>query len=80
MLKNDSIGQIKFCMLYESKKLTVSFEDGTAQSKLTSDIRSICDGYFDHPSYLCLNGRPVVVLYITRQIYVWPRFWLSCFG
>eukprot|EP00978_Attheya_sp_CCMP212_P019101 scaffold53096_cov53-Attheya_sp.AAC.1 len=66
ILKADNIGQIKFCMLYESMKLTGSFEDGTAQSKLTSDIRSIRDEYFDHPSYLCLNGRPVIVLYITR--------------
>ena len=69
MLKADNIGQIKFCMLYESKKLTGSFEDGTAQSKLTSDIRSIRDDYFDHPSYLRLNGRPVVVLYIPRATF-----------
>jgi hypothetical protein len=69
MLKADSIGQIKFCMLYESKRLTGSFEDGTAQSKLTSDLRSIRDDYFNHPSYLHLNGRPVIVLYITRATF-----------
>ena len=66
MLLADSIGKIKFCMLYESKSLSGSFEDGTAQSKLTSDLRSIRNDYFDHPSYLRLNGRPVIVLYITR--------------
>jgi hypothetical protein len=70
MLQANNIDQILFCMLYESKVLEgASFVDGTAQAMLLTHFQSMQKDYFTHPSYLRLNGRPVVVLYITRTIF-----------
>ena len=67
MLQASNIDQMKFCMLFESMMLKeTSFHNGTSQAKMLYELQLIKDNYFDHPSYFRINGRPVVVLYITR--------------
>ena len=68
MLRAKNLNQIKFCILYESKILpTRNFADARALNALIRDLKLIRDEYFGHPQYLRVNGRPVVVLYITRS-------------
>jgi glycoprotein endo-alpha-1,2-mannosidase len=67
MLQASNMDQMKFCMLFESMILKeTSFLNGTSQEKMLYELQRIKDEYFDHPSYFRINGRPVVVLYITR--------------
>jgi hypothetical protein len=75
MLRAKNIDKIKFCMLYESMDalpVQANFGDGTlAIDKFTSDMLFFRDTYFGHPSYLHINGRPVVYVYVTR---FWKNF------
>ncbi len=34
-----------------------------------SDIQYICSEYFDHPNYYKIDGRPVLVVYVTRKLH-----------
>lgn len=71
-LKARNLGDIKFCLLYESQGLafhpglgTVNFGGATVEEFLRH-FDTIADRYFSNPSYLRIDGRPVVMLYITR--------------
>lgn len=71
-MKARNLRDIKFCLLYESQGLafhpglgTVNFGGATVQEFL-SHFETIADRYFSNPSYLRIDGRPVVMLYITR--------------
>jgi len=69
MLNAPSIDKIKFCMLYESVILDDrgSWRDGSKEEALYRDLKVIVDEFVDHPSYLKINGRPVIIWYITRS-------------
>lgn len=75
MLKAKNIDQIKFTMVYESKgalPVEGDFANGTqALDQFVSDMIFFRDTYFGHPSYLYINGRPVVYVYLTRY---WKNF------
>lgn len=71
-LKTENINDIKFCIFYETWSL--NFQPGFAKTtfnddvieKFVEDIREIADNFFSHPSYLKVQGRPVIVLYLAR--------------
>ena len=72
-LKASNIDKIKFTMLYESIiafPTGIDFANG-AMDKFVSDMIFFNETYFDHPSYLHINGRPVVYVYLTRS---WKNF------
>ena len=75
MLNAKNIDKIKFCMVYESMgalPVESNFANGTlALDKFISDMIYFRDSYFNHSSYLHINGRPVVYVYITRY---WKNF------
>jgi len=43
--------------------------DAETTDRFVSDMVTIARRYFAHPSYLRIDGRPVVILYITRMVY-----------
>jgi glycoprotein endo-alpha-1,2-mannosidase len=74
LLRASNIGDIKFCIFYETSDLgdggdgnRVVF-DAPTKDRFVSDMVAIAHRYFAHPSYLRIGGRPVVLLYITRQV------------
>ena len=77
MMQARNIDQIKFTMLYESKgalpeEVDGDFANGTlALDTFIEDMIYFRDTYFHHPSYLHINGRPVVYIYLTRY---WKNF------
>jgi hypothetical protein len=75
MMNARNLNQIKFCMLYETKILDDrgSWYDGSKEKSLLDDLRVIRDEFFDHPSYLKINGRPVIIFYITRSRMKWQE-------
>ncbi|MGH9018977.1 MAG: glycoside hydrolase family 99-like domain-containing protein, partial [Acidimicrobiales bacterium] len=73
-LRAKNIGDIKFCMLYETWDL--GFDAGNESTPVTpqlearfdADLVTFAHRYFANPSYLRIRGRPVVVLYLTRTL------------
>lgn len=77
LLGASNIHKIKFAIFYESKILrdendVIDFKNrDTTMKLLLGDMAYIRDNYFGHPSYLRIDNRPVVQLYITRR---WENF------
>jgi len=69
MINAPSLNKMKFAMLYESAILDGrgSWRDGSKEEALYQDLKVIRDEFFNHPSYLKINGRPVIIFYITRS-------------
>lgn len=69
-LAADLINEIKFSIFYETlgtlKWTGVDFDDRANINRLIADFKYIAEEYFDHPSYLKIDGRPVVSIYLTR--------------
>lgn len=73
-LRADNLHDIKFCILYETWDLGF---DGAHESTPVDprmelyfdlDLLSFARTYFSNPSYLRIDGRPVLVLYLTRTL------------
>ena len=75
MMNANNFRQIDFFMLYESKILEGrgSWRDGTKEALFLDHLKIIRDDYFDQPNYLRINGRPVIMLYITRSQFQWQN-------
>lgn len=68
--KARNIDDIKFCIFYETSGLglvndQIVFNPDRGR-KMVSDFNYLAQTYFSHPSYLKVNGRPVVIIYLTR--------------
>jgi hypothetical protein len=73
-LRASNIDSIRFCMFYESSALGDQGENGivfdaATKQRFVSDMVALARRYFAHPSYLRIAGRPVILLYVTRQIH-----------
>jgi len=78
LVNNSLIGDIKFAILYETgERLAagqtaglsyVNLNDPSTFSIVQSDFEHIAKEYFAHPSYLTVDGRPVVYVYATGAI------------
>jgi len=65
----------QFAILYETPGL-LGMEDGhidlgtdEAQQQLLDDVAYLARTYFSHPNYLRIDGRPVLVFYLTRAFW-----------
>lgn len=73
-LSAPNIDDITFCLFYETWDLGFDerFEatpiDARTIERFVADLRVIGTAYFDHPSYLRVDGKPVLVLYLTRTL------------
>ncbi len=73
-LRASNIGDIRFCIFYESTVLSDRVKengivfDAATKDRFVSDLMTIARRYFAHPSYLRIDGRPVLVLYATREM------------
>jgi len=69
-----NLSDIKFCFLYETWDL--GFDAGHESTPVTpalearfdQDLLTLAGKYFANPRYLRVDGRPVVVLYLTRTL------------
>jgi len=74
-LEARNIGDVGFTIFYETWDLSFDPARGYADMDLAGvrqafleDMAQLADQYFDHPSYLRVDGRPVVILYLTRVL------------
>ncbi len=71
-LKAKNIDDIKFCIFYETwaigfnKDLGTTVFDSNNISRFINDLDHISKTFFDHPSYLHVMNRPVIILYLSR--------------
>jgi hypothetical protein len=70
-----NIDDVSFTIFYETWDLSFDPARGYADMDLpgvrqafVEDMAQLADQYFDHPSYLRVDGRPVVILYLTRVL------------
>lgn len=71
-LSANNLSDIRFCIFYETIALGYSdatgalrFDDKVSQ-RFLADMDRIAERYLSHPQYLRLQGRPVLILYVTR--------------
>jgi hypothetical protein len=66
--------RMRFCIFYETQQLGFDAADGTTllgraqATRLAADFADLARRYFGRPDYLTVDGRPVVVLYLTRTL------------
>lgn len=69
-----NVSRIRFCVFYEAADLEADLDhgitqlDAAARRRFVDDLLSIGQRYFDHPSYLRVGGRPVVIIYLSRSL------------
>jgi len=73
MFNNPDRGDIKLCVFLEPRITPAGNdpdhpEDDITDTEIALQTYYICDNYFDHPSYLYLDGKPVIFIYITRSM------------
>jgi hypothetical protein len=74
-LEAENIADISFAAFYETWDLSFDPARGYADLDLpgvrrafVEDMAQLADHLFGHPSYLRIDGRPVVILYLTRVL------------
>jgi glycoprotein endo-alpha-1,2-mannosidase len=71
-LRARNVGDIQFCLFYETwalgfdKDLGCTSFDADKRRAFVADMDALADRFFNHPSYLKVGGRPVVILYLSR--------------
>jgi glycoprotein endo-alpha-1,2-mannosidase len=65
ILRHRLAGELRYAILYESTGRLGSFANPD-YTNLIPDIQYCADHFFDDPSYLKIDGRPVVFIYLTR--------------
>jgi hypothetical protein len=67
-----NISYVRFCIFYElgalgyDPRAGLTLFDGPTVERFLSDMEEIATRYFGHPRYQRVEGRPVIVLYVTR--------------
>ena len=65
IVPHPEFGQLKYAIHYESTGRLGEFANPD-YSNFVSDFEYIAQNYFDDANYLRINGRPVVVIYLSR--------------
>jgi glycoprotein endo-alpha-1,2-mannosidase len=67
IMEHPDIGTIQIALHYETTGRLGKEGEDIVNAK--SDIQFMCENYFDHPNYYRIDGRPVLVLYISRRLH-----------
>lgn len=61
---------VKVALHYETKQFLkqANSSDPNTFDKIREDFSHICREYVDHPNYYYIDGRPVIVLYLSRSL------------
>ena len=66
IMEHEDVGNLQIALHYETEG---RIKDVTDMSVPLNDIQHMCENYFDHPNYYQIDGRPVLVVYVTRSLY-----------
>lgn len=76
LLRAKNLDDIKFCIFYETQDLGfdnvlgITLMTREKMDRFVADVRQVAKDFFNHPSYLKVAGRPVIIFYLTRSVYV----------
>lgn len=65
ILPHKDLGDLKIAIHYETIGRTKNYTDFDAARE---DFAFLAKHYFDHPNYFSIEGKPVVFLYVTRDL------------
>lgn len=68
ILNHPDLGDHKIALLYETTGRIRKKEGYDPYLRVQNDMVHICSTYFDHPNYYTINGKPVILLYLTRVL------------
>jgi hypothetical protein len=68
ILPHPDSGKLKYAVLYEATGRMGRFANPDYQHWIP-DLTYLKERYFNHPSYLRINGKPVVFVYLTREYF-----------
>lgn len=68
ILPHEDSNQLQYAVLYEATGRFGEFESPSYE-KWVSDLEFMREHYFNHPSYLTIDGRPVLFVYLTREYF-----------
>lgn len=69
-----NISKINFCLFYGTDELAtqsnggIHIIDDQAKQHFMRDLNYFADNFFSHPQYLKVDGKPVLILYLTRTL------------
>ena len=66
IMDHEDIGNLKIALHFETKG---RIKNNTDMSVPREDIQYMCDNYFDHDNYYKIDGRPVIVVHVTRLLH-----------
>ena len=61
------MGEHKIALLYESTGRVKKSEGWTTQ-RVQPDMEYMCSSIFTHPNYYRVDGKPVIVMYLSRAL------------
>jgi glycoprotein endo-alpha-1,2-mannosidase len=67
IMKHTDLGDHQIALLYESTGRVKSSENWDPK-RVGPDVERMCDVYFDHPNYYKVDGKPVILMYLTRVL------------
>jgi hypothetical protein len=65
VLPHPELGDFRIAIHYETAGRTDGFSD---YSRIGTDFSYLAEHYFGHPNYLKIEGKPVVIVYLTRVL------------
>lgn len=73
IMEHQELGDMKIALHYETLGRIDHNETSnvTDLSRVPDDVNYICQRYFKHPNYYRIDGRPVLVVYLTRLLEEW---------
>lgn len=66
ILEHEHVGNLKVALHYETANRLGDKSNDFSQAR--GDIDYMCEHYFNHPNYYKIEGRPVLVIYISRVL------------
>jgi hypothetical protein len=67
IMQHEDIGNLQIAIHYETMGRLGQDTDNIANAR--TDVEYLCEHYFDHPNYYKIDGRPVMFVYLGRQLY-----------
>mmetsp|Transcript_3372 Transcript_3372/g.6897 ORF Transcript_3372/g.6897 Transcript_3372/m.6897 type:complete len:759 (+) Transcript_3372:141-2417(+) len=67
IMEHEDVGNLKIALHYETTSRLGTGKDKLPNAK--TDIKYMCEHYFDHPNYYKIDGRPVLFIYISRKLH-----------
>ena len=74
LLAAPNLDRMQYCIFYETQDLDFDVATGTTRlgpakiRALAADVTDLARRHFGHPQYLRVDGRPVLILYLTRTM------------